>query len=160
MKIYSVFERPGGSGAAQLADPGRGVIFVKEGFCWPALLWPMLWALYHRMWLVTAIYIVISVLIGGLGEWLGGGHPLALIAALSFSLIAASEANRIRGWHLARQGYAQLASVAADNLALAEMRYFDERLRPQQETVARPAPHGPIRLPRADWGFMVPDPHG
>jgi len=159
MQIYSVFERPGG-GAAQLADPGRGVIFVKEGFCWPALLWPMLWALYHRMWLVSAIYIAISVVIGGLGEWLGAEHPLAVIAALSFALIAATESNRIRGWHLVRQGYHQVASVAANTLALAEMRYFGDRLQPP---AANPAPGpvlGPIRLPRADWGFMVPDPHG
>lgn len=158
MKIYAIFERPGGA----LDDPGNGVIFVKQGFCWPALLWPLIWSLYHRMWAIAGVYLGVSLTVGLIGEMLGAQHPLALIVALCFALLVAFEANGIRGLHLLRQGYQQVATVAAEELVQAEQRYFSERLRDPfpppfpdrgREAVQRPG-GGPSS---SGWGFLTPD---
>lgn len=158
MKIYAIFERPGGA----LDDPGRGVIFVKQGFCWPALFWPLIWALYHRMWAIAGIYLGVSLGVGLLGEMLGAQQPLAVIVALCFTLVVAIEANQIRGAHLLRKGYRQVATAAADKLARAEQRYFSERLRdPLPEPPPDRGREAANRLgegpPNTGWGFLTPD---
>lgn len=158
MQIFSVFEPSGVSAddSAKLSDPGRGVIFVKEGFCWPALLFPLVWVLYHRMWRIAGLYLLLSIGIGAMSGLLGAQHPAAMALALGFALIAAFEANRIRCLELERRGYQQVASVAADDLAKAEQRYFGERL--QAHPVApTPAPQAILRAPNTGWGFLTPD---
>ena len=59
MRMYEVLERT--------VDPRKGAagdfVLVKEGFCWPALLFGPLWALYHRMWVVAAGLVSVGVII-------------------------------------------------------------------------------------------------
>jgi len=158
MQIFSILEPA--HGPVRHDDP-QSVIFLKEGFCWPALFVPLLWMLYHRMWLVAAGYIGLSGLVALLGQWLGAQETPAAIIGLGFGLIIACEAAGIRRWHLQRTGYRQVASVAAKNLPLAEARYFAEK--PEGATPAPPAPaRGFVpgfEKQRAvtGWGFMAPD---
>ena len=58
MVTYTVHERNGGSGT--LAERADAIVFVKEGFAWAALVFPILWLLYHRMWLVLAGFVFSS----------------------------------------------------------------------------------------------------
>ncbi|MDO9460540.1 MAG: DUF2628 domain-containing protein [Alphaproteobacteria bacterium] len=160
MQIYSIFEPA--TGAARLDDP-RSVIFLKERFCWPALFVPLLWMLYHRMWLVTAGYIALSVAVGMIGQILGSQEAPAAVIGLGFGLIVAFEANGLRRWYLQRSGFRQVATVAADTLPQAEARYFVGRPAvPQVQTVA---PRSAFvsdferRHPSTGWGFMAPDQH-
>ena len=53
MRLYTVHQNP---------DPlsGNDLVFVKEGFCWPAFFFPMLWPLWHRLWLVALMVLVIT----------------------------------------------------------------------------------------------------
>lgn len=156
MRIYSIFEPA--TGPARLDDP-RSVIFLKEGFCWPALFVPLLWMLYHRMWLVAAGYIGLSIAAGGLGQLLGSQQASAAAVGLGFGLIVAFEANGLRRWCLQRAGYRQVATVAADNLPLAEARYFAGRPALAAPPPSALAPGLERRRTPAGWGFMAPDPH-
>ena len=73
MPVYTVFAPPQGSGAAE-PDPLR-FVFVKDGFCWPALFIPELWLLFRRMWLVLVVYVALSVVVSIVGARIGGPLP-------------------------------------------------------------------------------------
>lgn len=158
MRIYSIFEPV--RGPVRPDDP-RSVVFLKEGFCWPALFVPLLWMLYHRMWLITAGYVALSAAVAGIGQIMGANETPAAIIGLGFGLIVAWEAAGLRRRALLRAGFHQVATVAAKNLALAEARYFAESM-PQR--LAQTQPVEPVRTPGAErrrtqtgWGFMAPD---
>ena len=55
MKIYTVLEPPDGK--------SERVAFVPEGFSWGALMFGLLWALWHRMWVVALLLFVLSLVI-------------------------------------------------------------------------------------------------
>ena len=97
MTMFTVHAPPVGDRRA--TDPAA-FVFIKEGFCWPALVVPLLWILYRRLWLVLLGYLVASLGLGRLsvelGDALGG-----LIIVLA-SLLFACEANGLRRWTLER----------------------------------------------------------
>ena len=53
--LYSVYEPP--SEAQDLKDRADSLVFVKEGFSWPALFIPGLWLIYRRMWLELVLFL-------------------------------------------------------------------------------------------------------
>ena len=159
MQIYSIFEPA--AGPVRLDDP-RSVIFLREGFCWPALFAPLLWMLYHRMWLAAAGYAGLSAMVALLGRMLGSQEAPAALIGVGFGLIMAFEAHGLRRWHLLRKGYRQVATVAAADLPLAEARYFAGRpvaapLAPVSSPASVFAPGSERRRPSTGWGFMAPD---
>ncbi|HAM47581.1 MAG TPA: hypothetical protein DCO73_07580, partial [Alphaproteobacteria bacterium] len=121
MRIYTVFDHADGS--SDPTDPGKGVIFVKEGFCWPALFFPIIWMIYHRMWLVTGGYLLASFLVTLGSQALLAEPVYGQLVVLGFSLLVACEANELRRWHLREKGFVHRATIAAENLARAEQRY-------------------------------------
>lgn len=116
MAIYSVHNRS--------AAPADEAIFVKEGFAWAAFVFTLLWALWHRMWIVAAIVFSITVAIAALGSWLGLGDAPVNLASLAGSLVLGFEGNDLRRWSLARQGYKELALTAGRDIDEAELRFF------------------------------------
>ena len=154
MRIFTIFEpqdrRP------DPEDPGQGVIFIKEGFCWPALFIPFLWMLYHRMWFVAAGYVAASLIVALVGQLLPLSEVVSELIVLGFGLIVALEGNDLRRWHLERKDYAHVATVAAPDLERAEHRYFANRR--DFEAVSKMPARGPAtRNMTKPWGFMLPD---
>lgn len=159
MQIYAIFEPV--RGPARLDDP-RSVVFLKQGFCWPALFAPLVWMLYHRLWLVSAGYVVLSAAVALLGQYAGANGASAAIIGLGFGLIVAWEANGLRRRALERAGFREVAIVAAKNLPLAETRYFAGRT--ASPAAAQDQGPAPARAPGLDqrrtgkgWGFAAPD---
>lgn len=154
MRIYTIFEprdrRP------DPEDPGKGVIFVKEGFCWPALFIPFLWMLYHRMWFVAAGYVVASLIVALVGQLLPLSDVVSELIVLGFGFVVALEGNDLRRWHLGNKGYTHVATVAAPDLDLAEHRYFANR-RDAEGVSTTPAQAPVARDMNEPWGFMLPD---
>lgn len=121
MRSFFVFSRPGGA-----------VEVVKQGWSWPAFVFNVLWALWHRMWLLA------------FGAWLGeilapaflaavfdalscaglDVLPLALAAGLAFGLgvpvAFGAGGNTWRRAHLLLRGYAERGIVVASSAAAAE----------------------------------------
>ena len=124
MRMYTVLQRrsSGDSGANADSD----IVLVKEGFCWPGLLFGPAWALANRVWAVAAVLVAlvagILMLPGliGAGETLGGLVLLALAARLGF------EGNDLRQWSLQLSGFEITGVVGGRNLADAERRLFAE----------------------------------
>jgi hypothetical protein len=134
MRAYTV-HAPGGADAA----PER-FAFVKDGFSWPALFVPILWTLWHRLWLALVWYIAWVLALAWVDRLAGATWAtlLAVLGALFFAL----EANDIRRRSLASRGWRELGAASGGNLEEAEIRFFSEWGRPA-------APPAPAASPQA-----------
>ena len=128
--LYSVYEPPGE--AEDLEDRAEKLVFVKEGFSWPALLVPGLWLLYRRMWLELVLFLGLFIVLG----WVfgPGEHGKTVFGWLSLALIVlfAFEANDLRRAALERKGYQQMGTAIGRDPDAAELAFFRSWL-PRQE---------------------------
>jgi|GEM_PF-86392 len=100
------------------------VRFVKEGMARWAIVSPLLWFLYHRMWWEAAAYFGLSILIAVAGEALGIEETLTVLMGFGVQLLVALEANDLRRVALARRGYQPIAIVHGSDEEEAEARFF------------------------------------
>jgi hypothetical protein len=129
--------------------------FVREGFSWVALLVPLVWLLYHRMWIEFVVLLLVYV---GLQLALGGdaqGQALTAWAGLAISVLFAFEANDLRTASLERRSYRLAGVVSGRDRVDAERAFFVKWL-PEQERIAPVAPSSP----RRDTGAPPPRPRG
>jgi len=119
MRHYTVHLRRHG------LDPDRDLVLVKEGFSWPAFFFSVLWALWHRLWLVAGIFFLVQLAMSLiLAVWML--DPVAAIAmSVGTALILAYAANDLWRWALERLGFVETAVVAADDRDGAERRFLD-----------------------------------
>ena len=103
---------------------GDDLEFVRDGFSWSAFVLTLFWPLYHGLWLVFAIVLALTVLLGaamdiaGLSDF---GRSAVWIAA---ALLFAFEANNLRRWTLRRRGWRDVGMAAGRTLSEAEHRFF------------------------------------
>lgn len=142
MTLYSVYEPP--SKARDPEDRAEALVFVKEGFSWPALLVPGLWLLYQRMWLELILFVALFALLASIfgssdqGQTLFGWLSVALIALFAF------EANDLRRAALERRGYQQAGTAIGPGRDTAELAFFRSWLPEQEKGRQRePAPGRP-----------------
>jgi hypothetical protein len=144
MRAYTVHAPPGEPA------PERFVL-VKDGFSWPAFFFPILWILWHRMWL-TLIGAIIFVLVI---MWIGrlAGDAEATIFAITGALLIGLEGNAIRRLSLENRGWREIGETFGRNLTEAEIRFFHEWTSlPPQRRDARPASPAPARGANAPAG--------
>ncbi len=123
MTIYTVLSPAPPAG--DIAPDPMSLVFVKEGFCWPALLFPEIWLIFRRMWLVLLLDVAVIVVTAILTANLAGraGPVVALLVALGRFLFAL-EANGLRRWTYYRHGYRLIGVVQGRRLWEAELRFF------------------------------------
>ncbi|PZF77441.1 DUF2628 domain-containing protein [Aestuariivirga litoralis] len=119
MTIYAVLEPPDDS-------PWR-VTFVPEGFSWGAFAFTVIWALWHRLWVVAALLFSLSAVftIAANLQLLGPG--LATLLQFGISLLFAFEARALQVKSLERAGFRRAGLIQASCLEAAELTYFDGR---------------------------------
>jgi hypothetical protein len=120
MALYTI-HAPGRGGGAAVAP--AELVFIKEGFCWPALFVALIWTLYRRLWLVFLLLLAGLLVLGVLGDLLGGSATVLFILARVFYAL---EANGLRRWTLERNGYTLVGVIEGRNLDEAERRFFSE----------------------------------
>lgn len=138
MTVYSVYEPP--TQAPDLAERADRVAFVKEGVSWVALLVPILWLIYYRMWMELVLLILVYV---GLQLAFGTdaqGQMLFGWASLAVSVLFGFEANDLRAASLERRGYRLAGVTSGRDRTEAERSFFRSWL-PRQAN----APRGPER---------------
>ena len=150
MTVFAVYQPP--SEAPDLAERADRLAFVKEGFSWPAFLVPLLWLIYHRMWIefvvLFLIYIVMQVVIGTETD---SQSALAAFAGFAISVLFGFAANDLRAASLERSGYRFAGTASGRDRIDAERSFFTAWL-PQQERSARQSvtpPALPRRAPEA-----------
>jgi hypothetical protein len=139
--VYSVYEPP--AKVQDLAERAESVAFVKEGFAWPALFVPLLWLIYHRMWIelvvLFLIYVVMLLAIGTGSQ----AQTLAVWTSFAIAVLFAFVANDLRAASLERRGYRFAGAVSGRDRNEAERIFFTAWL-PQQERAKREPPPPPL----------------
>lgn len=128
MRIFTVLESPD-------SKPER-VAFIQEGFSWGAFLFTVMWALWHRMWVMAALlFAVTSFLTVAVAlELLGPG--MASLLNFGISLVFACEARRLQEVSLERAGFRHSGLIQASNTEAAELTYFSGRVLSAAEPVS------------------------
>ncbi len=123
MITYTVHEPP--DTPADRLDRADSLAFVKDGFSvWAAALTPF-WMLANKLWLALVFYLSTLTLIEVLFWALGIGQRPAAILMGALHLIVGFEADSIKRWTLARQGWRMLGSVNGRNAEDCERRFFE-----------------------------------
>ena len=133
MAIFNVLEPPDG-------NPQR-VAFIREGFSWGALVFTVLWALFHRMWLVAAMLFVGFAVVAVAEAWGLMGPVLAGAVNFAIALLFGFEARKFQSMSLERAGFRPAALIEATGLEAAELAYFAGR------APAMPVSAASVRLP-------------
>jgi hypothetical protein len=156
MAVYTVHEPPLRKRQNE-TDPMR-FTFVRDGFHFWAFVLGPLWMLRHRLWLVLIGHLVI---VGGLAAgltWLGASGPGSAAVGVLVALLIGLEASTLRRWTLARRGWNNLGVIVADDVELAERRFFDawsgqiwaaQNWAAESGPAHEPAPPAPPPTPRA-----------
>lgn len=119
MRVYTVHIHP------RRRDPDRDVVLVKEGFCWPAFFFSVIWAIWNGLWLISLLFLVVEIALGLFFDVFHVG-PLAQVAlGLLLSLAIGFFANDLRRWTLTRRGFRDGGTVVEQNLLAAERRLFE-----------------------------------
>lgn len=128
MVSYMVLTPPG-----PRPDP-MAIRFVRDGFSLAALVVPLFWMLYHRMWLFAGLLVVAEIAVA-LVIQTTGATGAGMVVTLAINLLIALESGQIRAMHLISKGWSGSDVVAADRLGTAEQIYFSNQ--PDQ---AKPSP--------------------
>src|SRR5262245_2591017 len=117
MASWIVLERPRGGYATE-----PELAFVRDGFSWPAFLFPPLWLLWNRLW-IEAVVTVAVLLAGTALERVEGFAAAALVLSLLVSIFVGLEGNGMRVAAFRRRGWQAWGVIEADDEHDAETRY-------------------------------------
>lgn len=139
---------------------GRGaddVVFVREGFNWWALLFPLPWLAVHGMWIVLLVALGAQFAIWAIAEALGFGEAMRVIFSCAINLILGFEGNSLLRWTYERRGFEELGLVQGDDLEAAEYHFFTEIGLPLvDEPTAAPMPVLSSRWKSEQPDFIFP----
>jgi hypothetical protein len=123
MPVYTVHEPPRRDD--ELVAHTARFRFVRDGFHFWAFLLAPFWMLRHRLWLEFIAYLLllagITFALGRLNVAESAGGMVWLL----LSILVGIEASSLLRWKLSRRGFDNLGVVVADDLELAERRFFD-----------------------------------
>jgi hypothetical protein len=131
MKTCLVMVPPKAKGSEDLA---MKMVFLRDGFSLLALLYPAIWLLLKRMWVVLICYLLITFSLVLAGSAVSG--QTAFLMALMVSFIIGFEGRALHRWALERRGWRTVGSVTGRTADECERRFFDLWL-PAQPAVAR-----------------------
>ena len=97
--------------------------FVRDKFSVLALIAPVIWLAWHRLWIEAFAALAAAIVLAALGT-LAGFQSTAPLLSLLVSVFVAIEGPQLRIWALERRGYVQVAALEADQEAEAEVRYY------------------------------------
>jgi hypothetical protein len=155
MSVYTVHEPP--LRAAEAVPNPERFVFVRDGFYVWAFLLSLLWMLWHRLWLVLLIYVVVIIGIETALRSLGVSSSAIAIFGVLISFLVGIEAATLRRFTLARRGWKNVGVVSGDDLEDAERRFFDGWVRKNGSKPAAPpatpsSPPSPPPAPRSSHG--------
>ena len=129
MRTYTVHLRRHGS--LRESD----MVLVKEGFCWPAAFLGLVWALWHRLWLVAVILLAANVVLALATSMAGFGSQVQGAISVGFAVIVGFVANDLRRWATERRDLSLAGVVSARRLEDAERTFLES----EPDLVARMA---------------------
>ncbi|MEO1197787.1 MAG: DUF2628 domain-containing protein [Pseudomonadota bacterium] len=143
MRVFTVHAPPtDGRGS-----PAQRMVFVRDGFSIWALLFPLIWFVINRMWLVLLGYLALTALVVVLSALMPRMELALTVSSFLLNVLIAFEANNLRRWSLDRKGWSFIAVATGRNQVEAEQRFFDDTelgdLDAITDAVRTPAPPPP-----------------
>ena len=131
MKVYTTHCLPNA--------PREHALFIKDGFSWPAFLFPAIWFIIKRLWLALALYILAVAVISATASAtdLSGGSVFVIL--LGLNLILGFEANKLNRRALAKRGFAEEGPFVGEDLEEVELKYFQSQLDVQDSATTTPS---------------------
>jgi len=120
--LYSVYEP--GEPSANLVERADSLVFVKDGFSWPAFFLAPFWLLYHRMWLGLVLFVGGFILLDVVLSMNDVGEAVSGWAGIAYMFFFAMEANGLRRYSLERKGYELAGMALGGNREEAEVTFF------------------------------------
>ena len=159
MPVYTVHEPPRRDSDDDMIAHTARFQFVRDGFHFWAFLLAPFWMLRHRMWLEFIAYMLI---VGGatfVMRRLGIAESAGVWVALLIALLIGIEASSLRRWKLSRRGFENRGVVVADDLVMAERRFFDGWMAQEiqgehRSGSAPPPPTSPFGPPPGSSGIV------
>jgi Protein of unknown function (DUF2628) len=149
-----------------MAERAARLVFVKQGFCWPALFLGPLWLCFHRLWIALALFLLVLVGMDALLDLSELGQAMQGWCTLALFVYLALEANGLRAWALERRGYLRAGLAAGRSRGEAELDFFRHWLPSQsvstdrdqarvRDAAARMAASEPSNPPSAEGDDVV-----
>jgi Protein of unknown function (DUF2628) len=155
MAVYTVHEPPLRRRENE-SDPIR-FVFVRDGFHFWAFVLSSLWMLRHRMWLVLIGHLIVVTALAAALRWFGAPAGAVVMVGVLLALLIGLEASTLRRWTLARRGWKSVGVVVADDVELAERRFFDSWIGHGEPLPSQAAPVPPMAPPPRAAGPAQPD---
>jgi hypothetical protein len=159
MPAFAVLEPPGyRDDTAEHADR---FVFLHERFSLAAFLLGPLWMAWQRLWLELSVYVLGTVaIVYGLYA-LGAGLPTVIFVLGLIQLLLGLEATTLVHGMRLRYGWRDRGVVIADDLDMAERRFFDSRAvrrsaAPAASGLTAPGTTNPGSLSGASGGSSMP----
>jgi hypothetical protein len=135
---YFVLTPPGGRDHAATR-------FLADRFAWLAFVFPGLWLLFHRCWLMGLAILAAQLAAAWLTDQ-SGFFWAGTLSELALGLLIGLEGRQIVVRHLLAKGWTMADVVAAPDLSTAEMIYFSNL----------PAETPKPAVPVTDWKNFSP----
>lgn len=134
MASYVVLTPPGGP----LPDH-RTTLFIRDGLSVPALLFPLIYLLVHRLWIPALAFLAAQIL-ASMALQLAGAPDGAFALLAILNLWPGLEAGDMRVQALLKRGHVVAAIVPAPDLETAEASFFagEDGVAPAPRTVRHP----------------------
>ncbi|WP_378946382.1 DUF2628 domain-containing protein [Mesorhizobium sp. ANAO-SY3R2] len=120
MAIHVVMEPPVKAGQ----NASENAVFVRDGFYFFGFIAPILWLLWHRLWLAAIVTLAATLALAAVIEAAGLASLPATLLPLLISLYVGLEGGALRLAKLRRAGWRQWGVIEADSTADAETRYL------------------------------------
>jgi Protein of unknown function (DUF2628) len=98
---------------------GEQAVFIRDAFAPLAVVLPVVWLLWHKLWIEAGVALIAMLGATAALEWLGLA-PLAGLAAFLIGLYVALEGSALRIFAARRRGFAEKAVIDAASEADAE----------------------------------------
>jgi len=164
MPAFAVLEPPARNRSA--SEHADRFIFLRERFSLGAFMFGPLWMIWRRLWVVLVIYVAaVGFLEFGL-QVIGAGWVALSGVYLIIQVLVGLEAAGLRRWTCLRHGWRDCGVVIADDLEMAERRFFDTHppLRATFAPVVTSVPSQPLfsqlEPARPDVIGLFPEPGG
>jgi hypothetical protein len=122
-----------------IAAPER-IVFLREGFSTPALLFGPFWLLWKRAWIAALGWTLLLGVIAAFGYAFKIESDAMSLVGLAAAVTLGFEGERLLAWSLQRRGFVESDVVIGDSIEEAEEVWFG-RLRASQ-TQTLPAETG------------------
>jgi Protein of unknown function (DUF2628) len=139
---------------------GDAALFIRDAFALLAVILPVPWLLWHRLWFEAALALCAGLVLAGAAVWLNSEN-LAGIGSILIGFYVALEGGALKTAAARRRGYADAAIVEAGSIAEAEERYYRSRPSAQELPVlaaSAPSARRQSSLPGAGL-FALPGAH-